>query len=157
MLTLWRCNFFYKIKYDLKGHSWSQIMTFLIKNSPSLLFMLLIDWKNKCRWTLWKNKVWLIQRRHLPCFDLNLHSYGQLFIFFFYIFSFVQCVRNRIIKFFSTSKPEKIYISCQIKWLNIFLVRSFSYRQINLTWKVNLLNHFTWKILFKSLRNCKET
>ena len=26
------------------------------------------------------------------------------------------------------------------EWLNIFLVRSFSYRQINLTWKANLLS-----------------
>jgi hypothetical protein len=34
-------------------------------------------------------------------------------------------------KMFSTSN----YFSCQIKWLNIFLVRSSSYRQINLTWK----------------------
>ena len=90
---------FYKIKYDLKGHSWSQIMTFLIKNSPSLLFMLLIDWRNKCRWTLWKNKVWIIQRQHLPCFDLNLRSYGQLFVLVFYIFWFVQYVLKRIFLF----------------------------------------------------------
>ena len=63
MLTLWRCNFFYNIKYDFRGHSRSQIM--------------------KCHWTLWKNKVWPIQRRHLPCFDLNLRSYGQLFVLVF--------------------------------------------------------------------------
>ena len=44
------------------------------------MFMLLIDWRKKCRWTLCKNKVWLIQRRHLPCFNLNLRSYGQLFV-----------------------------------------------------------------------------
>ena len=56
----------------------------------------------------------------------------------------------------STSKPKNIYFSCQIKWLNIFLVKSFSYCQINLTWKVNLFKPFTWKILFNSLRNCKE-
>ena len=71
---------FYKFKYELRVHSRSQIMTFLIKNELFLLFMLLINWRNKCRWTLWKNKVWLIQRRHLPCFNLNLRSYGQLFV-----------------------------------------------------------------------------
>jgi hypothetical protein len=75
-----KMQIFYKIKYDLRGHSRSQIMTFLNKNSPFLLFKLLIDWRNKCRWTLWKNKVWLIQRWYLPCFDLNLRSYGQLFV-----------------------------------------------------------------------------
>ena len=62
-----KMQIFHKIKYDLRGHSRSQIMTFLIKKSPFLLFMLLLE-KNKCRWTLWKNKVWLLQRRHLPCF-----------------------------------------------------------------------------------------
>ena len=45
--------------------------------------MLLIDWRNKCLWTLWKNKVRLIQRRHLPCFDLSLRSYRQLLSLFF--------------------------------------------------------------------------
>ena len=59
-------------------------------------------------------------------------------------------------KIFSTSKPQKIYFSCQITWLNIFLVRSSSYRQINLTLKANLFKHFTWKMLFNSLRNCKD-
>ena len=68
MLTLWRC------------HSRSQIKTFLIKNSLFLLFMLLIDWRNKCRWILWKNKVWFIQKRHLPCF--NLRSLGKLLSLF---------------------------------------------------------------------------
>ena len=56
-----------------------------------------------------------------------------------------------------TSKPKNIYFLCQIKWLKIFLVMSFSYRQHNLTWKVNLCKPFTWKISFNSLRNCKET
>ena len=69
---------FYKIKYDLKGHSRSQTTTILFKNSLFLLFVLLIDWRNKCRWTLWKKKI--IQRQHLPCFYLNLRSYGQLFV-----------------------------------------------------------------------------
>ena len=40
---------FHKIKYDLRGHSKSQITTFLIKTSLFLLFMLLIDLRNKCR------------------------------------------------------------------------------------------------------------
>ena len=62
-----------------------------------------------------------------------------------------KCFNNSI----STSKPKNIYFSCQIKWLNIFLVRLFSFRQINLTWKVNLFKPFTRKILFNSLRNCK--
>ena len=75
-----KMQIFHKIKSDLRGHSRSQIMTFLNKNMPFLLFMLLIDWRNKCRWSLWNNKVWLIQRRHLSDFDLNLRSYGQLFV-----------------------------------------------------------------------------
>ena len=37
---------FHKIKYDLRVHSRSQIMTFLIKNSPFLLFLLLIEETN---------------------------------------------------------------------------------------------------------------
>ena len=45
----------------------------------------------------------------------------------------------------STSKLKNIYFSCQIKWLNIFLVRSFSYRQINLKWKVNLFKFLLGK------------
>jgi hypothetical protein len=76
-----KMQIFHKIKYDLRGHSRSQILTFLIKNLLFLLVMLLIDWRNKCCWTLWKNKVWLIQRWHLPCFDLNLHSYWQLLFY----------------------------------------------------------------------------
>ena len=82
--NIMKMQIFHKIKYDLRGHSWSQIMTFMIKNSPFLLFMLLIDWRNKCRWRLWKNKVWLIQRQHMLYFDLNLRSYGQLFVLVFY-------------------------------------------------------------------------
>ena len=38
------------------------------------------------------------------------------------------------------------YFSCAV----------FSYLQINLTWKGNLFKHFTWKILFNSLRNCNN-
>ena len=38
-----KTQFFCKIKYDLKGHSRSQTMTFLFKQSLFLLFMLLID------------------------------------------------------------------------------------------------------------------
>ena len=63
---------------------------------------------------------------------------------------------NKLYGFFK-SKPKNIYFSCQIKWLNISLFRSFSYRQINLTWKVYLFQPFKWKILFNSLRTCKET
>ena len=40
---------FHKIKYDLRGHSRSQKLTFIIQNSPFLLFVLLIDLRNKCR------------------------------------------------------------------------------------------------------------
>ena len=38
-----KMQIFHKIKYDLIGHSRSQIMTFFNKNLPFLLFMLLID------------------------------------------------------------------------------------------------------------------
>ena len=40
-----KMQIFHKIKYDLRGHSRSQRMIFLIENTPFLLFMLLIDWK----------------------------------------------------------------------------------------------------------------
>ena len=79
-----KIQIFHEIKCDIRGRSMSQIMTFLIKNSLFLLFMLLINWGNQCRWTLWKNKVWLIQRQHLPCFNLNLRSYRQLFVLVFF-------------------------------------------------------------------------
>ena len=38
-----KMQIFHKIKYDLKGHSRSQITTFLFKNLLFLLFVLLID------------------------------------------------------------------------------------------------------------------
>ena len=41
-----KMQIFHKIKSDLRGHSRSQITTFLIKNSPFLLFMLLIEETN---------------------------------------------------------------------------------------------------------------
>ena len=56
---------------------------------------LLIDWRNKCHWTLWKNKVWLIQRRHLPCFNLNLGSYGQLFVLVLFVILYIRMLRGR--------------------------------------------------------------
>ena len=90
---------FHEIKYDLRGHSRSQIMTFLIKNSPFLLFMLLIDWRNKCRWTLWKNKVWLIQRRHLPCFVVLTLTYVLMDKFLSLFFFFI----SRVCKIFDKS------------------------------------------------------
>ena len=49
-----KIQLFYKTKYDLKGNSRSQTTTLLFKNSLFLLFVLLIDWRNKCRWTLSK-------------------------------------------------------------------------------------------------------
>ena len=80
--------------------------------------------------------------------------------FLYYVHEFISliiCViLNSNMNIFFTSKPKNIYFSCQINWLNIFLVRLFSYRQINLTWKVNLFKPFTWKILLNLLRNCKE-
>ena len=36
-------------------------------------------------------------------------------------------------------------------FLGLFLILS-----INLTWKVNLFNPFTWQILFNSLKNCRK-
>ena len=65
-----KMQIFHKIKSHLRGHSRSQIMTFLIKNSPFLCLCNCLILKNKCRWSLWNNKVWLIQRRHLSCFNL---------------------------------------------------------------------------------------
>ena len=71
-----------------------------------------------------------------------------------YIFiSFSKKIDARI--YISTSKPQKIYFSCQFKWLNIFLVMSFSYREINLTRKSNLFKHFMWKIFLIQLEIVK--
>ena len=57
---------FHKMKYDSKGHSRSQKMTFSYKNSLFLiyfiLFVLLIDWRNKRRWKIMKE-----QKQHLTC------------------------------------------------------------------------------------------
>ena len=79
-----KMQIFQKNKSDLRGHSRSQIMTFLIKNSPFLLFMLLfIDGLNAAdhyeitKFDLYKDNICLV---YLSCFDLNLRSYGQLFV-----------------------------------------------------------------------------
>ena len=40
----------------IQGH---KLQPFYLKFT-FLLFVLLINWRNKCCWTLWKNKVWLI-------------------------------------------------------------------------------------------------
>ena len=79
------------------------------------------------------------------CIDILL----KYIIFFLYL-----PVLSRNI--FSTPEPKNIYFLCQMKWLNIFLFKPFSYRQINLTWKENLFKPFTWKILFNSLSNWKR-
>ena len=61
-----KMQIFHKIKYDIRGHSRSQIMTLLIKNSPFLLFMLLIDLKKnaaehyeRTKFDLYKNDICL--------------------------------------------------------------------------------------------------
>ena len=72
MLTLWRRKFFKKSSMTSKVNKGHKQWPFDLKiKKLFLLFMLLIDWRNECRWTLWKNKVWLIQRRHFPCFILT--------------------------------------------------------------------------------------
>ena len=54
----------------IQGHI---IQPFILKSTFCLiyfvLFVLLIDRKNKYCWTLWKSKdnIWLVQRQHLPC------------------------------------------------------------------------------------------
>ena len=70
------CTFSFQIRFHhLKGHSRSIKTTFLFKNPlfSFVLFVLLIDWRKKCRWKLWKSKttfalyiddICLIQRRH---------------------------------------------------------------------------------------------
>ena len=61
-----KMQIFHKIKYDLRGHSRSQIMTFLIKNSPPLLFMLLIEETNatehyeRTKFDLYKDDICLV-------------------------------------------------------------------------------------------------
>ena len=68
-----KTHFFYKIKYD---HS----ITFLFKNSLIILFMLLIKETNaakhyqRTKFDLYKDDI---------CFNLNLRSYGQLFVLVF--------------------------------------------------------------------------
>jgi hypothetical protein len=127
-----KMQIFHKIKYDLRGHSRSQIMTFLIKKSPFLLFMLLIDWKNKCCWTLWKNKVWHIQIRHLPCFDLNLRSYGQLFVLV--LLSFQKLYKDKctrawmlVISAIGSNSSQRFHWKITFFWKHVFSPRHFSY------------------------------
>ena len=66
MLTLWKSKYFMKSIMTSKVIQGHKQWPFYLKFTFSSV-LLLIDWRNKCRWTLWKNKVWLIQRRHLPC------------------------------------------------------------------------------------------
>ena len=56
-------------------------------------------------------------------------SKGKFVIFLSMIFSSRRRIKDDI-KHFSTSKPYKMYFSCQIKWPNIILVRSISYCQL---------------------------
>ena len=120
-----------------KGHKqWP----YYLKKKLFLLFMLLIDWRNKCRWTLWKNKVWLIQRRHFPCFNLNLRSYGQLFVLVF-------------------PNPKKHHIICQIR-SNIHSKKLswHGYTENGHRWSIaqlwKLFLYITNRILKISFRNC---
>jgi hypothetical protein len=57
----------------------------------------------------------------------------------------------------STSTPWKIYFLCQTKRLNIFLVRSFSYRQLIWHKKYILLSLSRGKYCLNHLENWKET
>ena len=76
-----KMQIFHKIKYDLRGHSRSQIMTFLIKNSLFLLFMLLIDWlKKQMPLNIMKEQSLTYTKTPFAVFNLNLRSYGQLFV-----------------------------------------------------------------------------
>ena len=72
-----------------------------------------------------------------------------LLIFMIFLYTYLFKIKT----FIFTSKPEKFYFSCQIKWLNIVPLWSFSYRQIIWHKKVNLFRFFTWKIVFDSLGN----
>ena len=65
--------------YDRKGHSWSQTMNFLFKNSLFFLFMLLIETNaaehyERTKFDIYKDNI---------CFNLNLSSYGHLFVLVF--------------------------------------------------------------------------
>ena len=68
-----KMKIFHKIKYDLRGHSRSQIITFLIKNSLFLLLMLLIEETNaaehyeRTKFDLYKEDI---------CLALTLTFYG---------------------------------------------------------------------------------
>ena len=61
-----KMQIFHKIKSDIRGHSRSQIMTFLIKNLPFLLFMLLIEETNAAdhyeitKFDLYKDDICLV-------------------------------------------------------------------------------------------------
>ena len=69
-------------------------MTFLYKNSLFFLFMLLIEETNaaehygRIKFDLYKDDICLAQRRHLLLryHNLDLHSYGQLFVIVFVTF-----------------------------------------------------------------------
>ena len=81
-----KMQIFHKIKYDLRGHSMSQMMTFLIKNSPFLLFMLLIEKTNaaehyeRTKFYLYKDDICLVltltnilMDNFLSLFSMYLH------------------------------------------------------------------------------------
>ena len=72
-----------------------------------------------------------------------------------------ECDQTGIAQELDHSNLSNIEFSLQSLKIFTFRVKlndsMFSYRQINLTLKVNLSKPFTLKILFKLLRNCKET
>ena len=74
MLTLWRCKFFLEWSMTSKVNQGHKRRPFYLKihfyfNIFFVLFVLLIDWRNKCCWTLFKKKgnIRHEQRQHLFC------------------------------------------------------------------------------------------
>ena len=87
-----KMQIFHKIKSDLRGHSRSQIMILMIKNSPFLLFMLLlIDWLNAAdhyeitKFDLYKDAIclfftltYILMDNFLSLFSITITSFKKI-------------------------------------------------------------------------------
>ena len=107
---------------------------------------------------------WPLSFCHITYKVLNINvEYSQTFIKgrnvcreFIIMCKIVRMTCN--IKYFPRQSLKRFAFRVKLSdsiFLN-FLVRSFIYRQISLTWKANLFKYFTWKIFFYSLKNYKE-
>ena len=92
-----KTQLFYKIKYDLKGHSRSQTTTLLFKNSLFLLCYWLIE-KQMPLNIMKEQSLTYTTTTFALCFYLNLCFYGQLFVFVFIFLTSMQLSHTKYVK-----------------------------------------------------------